>query len=63
MEIVVFCYRGSILLPVPIRCHFSQEKQRPNCQGVMRLRLVDGSSACGRPLWLKGKSAKRDQRL
>ena len=25
MEIVVFCYRGSILLSVPIRCHFPQE--------------------------------------
>ena len=23
MEIVVFCYCGSILLSVPIRCHFS----------------------------------------
>ena len=22
MEIVVFCYGGSILLSVPIRCHF-----------------------------------------
>ena len=30
MEIVVFCYRGSLLLSVLIRCHFSQEKQHPN---------------------------------
>ena len=26
MEIVVFCYCDSILLSLPIRCHFSQEK-------------------------------------
>ena len=26
MEIVVFYYRGSNLLSVPIRCHFFQEK-------------------------------------
>ena len=32
MEIVVFCYRGSILQSVPIRCHFSQGKQHPNYQ-------------------------------
>ena len=25
MEVVVFCYRGSILLSMPIRCTFSQE--------------------------------------
>ena len=31
MEIVVFCYRCSLLLSAPIRCHFSQEKQHPNC--------------------------------
>ena len=34
MEIVVFCYRGSILLSMPIRCHFSQEKcLHPNYDG------------------------------
>ena len=27
----LFCYRGRILLSVPIRCHISQEKQHPNC--------------------------------
>ena len=30
MEIVVFCYRSSVLLSVPIRCRFSQEKQHPD---------------------------------
>ena len=30
MEIVVFCYRGSILLSVPIRCILPQERQHPN---------------------------------
>ena len=30
MEIVVFCYRGSVLLSAPIRCHLNQEKQYPN---------------------------------
>ena len=31
LKIVVKYYRGSILLSVPIRCHFSQEKEHPNC--------------------------------
>ena len=30
MESVVFCYRSSILLSVPIRCHFPLEKQHLN---------------------------------
>ena len=30
MEIVVFCYRNSILLSLPFRCHLSQGKQHPN---------------------------------
>ena len=28
MEVVVFCYRGSILLSVPTSCHFSQAPKR-----------------------------------
>ena len=31
MESVVFCYRGSILPSVPIRCHCPQEEQHPSC--------------------------------
>ena len=30
LKIVVKYYRGSILLSLPIRCHFSQEKKHPN---------------------------------
>ena len=35
MEIVVVCYRGSILLSVPIRCHFAQEKNIQTTIGVV----------------------------
>ena len=32
MEVVAFCYRRSLLLSVPIRCHFPQERTaNPNC--------------------------------
>ena len=30
LKTVVKYYRGSVLLSVPIRCHFSQEKKHPN---------------------------------
>ena len=43
MEIVVFCYRGSILLSVPIRCHFSQEKRRPKWTTIAVANYYRGS--------------------
>ena len=33
MESIVFCYRGSIVLSVPIHSHFSQEKHQGNPNG------------------------------
>ena len=43
MEIVVFCYRGSILLSVPIRCPFCQEKQHRNWITIAVVNYYRGS--------------------